>query len=147
MRKLLVEVTAQAVELFRLAQFLGADRFVEPRRERSVIRPARLIAWMTRTPRLGGALRIGHLGIVSHLSGRCVDRFRRAIGQFVGRRFGFSRQLFAFGRIGSFSVLSALVLLIAVLALFAFLFVGLAQRSSPISRQSSRSCTTSPKRR
>src|SRR6516164_4242371 len=62
MRKLLVEVTAQAVELFRLAQFLGSDRFVEPRRERSVIRPARLIAWMTRTPRLGGALRIGHLG-------------------------------------------------------------------------------------
>src|SRR5262249_61390977 len=62
MRKLLVEVAAQPIELVRLAQFLGADRFVEPRRERPIIRPPRLIARVTRTPWLGGALRIRHFG-------------------------------------------------------------------------------------
>jgi hypothetical protein len=124
MRELLVEVAAQAIELFGLAQFLGADGFVEPRRERPIIRPTRLIARVTWTPWLGSALRIGHFGIVSHLGGRRVDRLRGAIGQFVGRCFGFGRQLFAFGRIRGLAVLSGLILLIAVLALFAFLFVG-----------------------
>jgi hypothetical protein len=56
MRKLLVEIATQAIELFRFAQFLGADGFVESRRERPIIRPARLIARVTRAPWLGSAL-------------------------------------------------------------------------------------------
>src|SRR5215469_16455938 len=125
MRKLLVEITTQAIELFGFTQFLGADHLVESRRERPVIRPARLIARVTRTPWLGRALRIGHFRIVSHLGGRRVDGFRGAVGQFVGRRFRLRRHLFAFGRIGGFTLLSGLILLIAVFAFFAFVFVGI----------------------
>src|SRR5215472_14800329 len=127
MRQLLVEITAQAVELFRLAQLLGADGFVESPREWPIIRPARLIARVTRAPRLGGALRVGHFGIVGHLGGWRIDRFGRAIGQFVGGSFRLGRYLFAFRGIGGLALLPGLILLIAVLALFAFLFVGFAR--------------------
>ena len=64
--------------------------------------------------------------MVSHLSCGRIDRLRRAVGQFLGRGFRLGGQLFAFGGIRGFAVLSALILLVAVFALFAFLFVGFA---------------------
>ena len=127
MQQLLVEIAAQPIEFFRFAQLLGADGFVEPRREWPIIRPTRLIARMTRAPRLGGALRIGHFGVIRHLGGRSIDRFGRAIGQFVGGGFRLGRHLFTFGGIGGLAILPGLILLIAVFALFAVLFVGFAR--------------------
>ena len=55
-RQLLVEIAAQAVELFGLAQILGADGLVEFAGEGLVIGSARLVAMMARPPRLGGGL-------------------------------------------------------------------------------------------
>ena len=80
---------------------------------------------LSRTPWLGRGFRIGHLGVVGHFGRRRIHRFRGAVGQFVGRSLGLGGHLFAFGRIGSLAVLAGLVLLVAVLALFAFVFVGL----------------------
>ncbi len=74
MRELLVEITAQAVELFRFAQILGAHHFVELGRKRPIVRAARLVAMMSRPPRLGRGLRIAHLGVVGHIGGRGIDR-------------------------------------------------------------------------
>src|SRR6516165_8010120 len=82
---------------------------------------------MTRAPRLGGALRVGHFSIVSHLGGRRIDRFGSAIGQFVGGSFRLGRHLFAFRGIRGLALPPGLILLIAVFALFAFLFVGFAR--------------------
>src|SRR3984885_11697734 len=126
MRKLLVEIAAQPVELFRLAQFLGAGGLVELGGEGVIIRPARLVALVARPPRLGRGFRIAHLGVVGHFGGRRVDRFRGAVRQLVGRGLGLGAHLVAFGSIGCVAVLAGFVFLVLFLALFAFVLVGIA---------------------
>ena len=74
---------------------------------------------MTLAPGFRGAFRIRHFGIVSHLGGRRIDRLRSAIGQFIRGGFRLCGQLFAFGGIGGFAVLAALILLIAGLPILA----------------------------
>jgi hypothetical protein len=126
MRKLLVEITAQSVELLRLAQFLGADHLVEFRGERPIIRTARFVSLIARPPRLGGSFRIPHLGVVGHFGGRRVDGLRGAIGQFICRSLGLSTHLLAFGGIRRFAILARFVLVVLLVALFTVLFVGFA---------------------
>ncbi len=82
---------------------------------------------MSRPPRLGGGFRIAHLGVVGHFGGRRVDRFRRAVRQFVGRRLGLGAHLVALGGIGRVAVLAGLVLLVLLVALLAFVLVGFAR--------------------
>ena len=148
MRKLLVEIAAQPVELFRLAELLGADGLVEFGGEGPIVRPARLVALVPRPPRLGGGFRIAHLGVVGHFGGRRIDRLRGAVRQFVGGRLGLGRSSDRFRRVSDAS---------PSWPLSSFWFCSSPsspssssdslERSSPMSRQSSRSCTTSPKRR
>ena len=127
MRKLLVEIAAQALELFRLAQILGADDLVELGGERPIIRTARLVALVARPPRLGGGFRIAHLRVVGHVGGRRIDRLGGAVGQFVGRGLGlFEAHALAVGGIGGLAVLAGFVLAVLLVAVFAFLLVGIA---------------------
>src|SRR5580704_6215558 len=127
MRKLFVEVAAQAVELFRLAQILGADCLVELRSEWPIVRSARLVALIARPPRFGSGFRVAHLGIVGHVGGRRIDGLRRAVGQLLGRRFRLHAHALGVGGIGSVAVLTLFVLPVVFVAFFAFLFVGLAR--------------------
>ena len=85
MGKLLVEIAAQPVEFFRLAQILGGDRFVELRGEGAVVGPARLVgAEMARPLRLAGRFGIAHVGIVGHVGGRRFGRFGGGVGHVLG---------------------------------------------------------------
>src|ERR1700685_2703365 len=127
MRELLVEIAAQSLELLRLAQILGADGFVELAGIGLVVRAARLVALIARPRRLGRRFGIAHFGVVGHLGGRRIDGLRTAVGQFVGGRFRLRAHAFAVGRIGRFAAVALFVLLVFVIALFAFVLVGFAR--------------------
>jgi hypothetical protein len=84
-RQLLVEVTAQAIELFRLAEILGRDRLVEFAGERAIVGTARLVsAEMARPLRLARRLRVAHVGVVGHVGGRRLGRFGGGVGHILG---------------------------------------------------------------
>ncbi len=84
--ELLVEIAAQAVELFRLAQFLGRDGLVELGGEGAIIRPARLVgAELARPLRLARGFGVAHIGVVGHVGGRRIDGFGGGIGHVLGR--------------------------------------------------------------
>src|ERR1700732_4141223 len=126
MGELLCEIAAQALELFRLAQILGADHLVDPPSVGLIVRAARLVALITRPPRFCGGLRIAHLGVIGHLGGRRVDCFRARIGKFVGGGFRLHAHALGIGRIRRIAVLALLVLAILLVAFVALLLVGLA---------------------
>ena len=150
MRELLVEIAAQAVELLGLAQILGGDRLVELGDEGPVVRAARLVvAALARPPRLGGVLGIAHLGVVGHLGGRRVGRLGGAVGQVLGRGLGLleAHALHVVG-VRGLAVLAVLVLAALVVCSRRSSSSSSSRlRSSPMSSESSRSWTASPKSR
>ena len=82
---------------------------------------------MTRPPRLGGGLRIAHVGIVRHVGGRGIDRFGSAVRKLVGGDLGvLHAHALRIGGIGRLAVVAGFVLLVLLVALFAFLLVGFA---------------------
>src|SRR5882672_10215466 len=123
MGELLVEISAQTLQFFGLAEILGRDDLVEPRDERLVVGAARFVfATLARSPRLGRAFRIAHFGIVRHICGRCVGCFGGAVGKVLGGGVGLleAHALAVFG-LGGFAVLALFVLapvLIAFVAVF-----------------------------
>jgi len=127
MRKLLVEIAAQPLELLRIAEVLGTDDLIEFGGKGPIIRPAGLVAIVPRPPRLGRGLRIAHLCIVGRISGRCIDGFRRAVGQFLGGGLGlFNAHALVVCGIGGFAVPAGLVATVLFLAVFTILLVGFA---------------------
>ena len=130
MGELLVEIAAQPVELLGLAQIFGGDGLVELGGEGPVIGTARLVAAaLARPPRLGGILRIAHLGIVRHVGGRRIGRLGGAVGQVLGRGVRlFEAHALAVLGLRGFAVLALLVLaafLVVVLAVLLVLVAAL----------------------
>src|SRR5262249_60859942 len=112
--------------LLRLAQILGGDRLVVLGNEGPVIRPARLVltvaAW---TARLSRSFGIAHLGVVRHLGGECVGGLGRGVGHVLAGGIGVIDPRLRVLGIGTLAVLAGLFLAAILLALLAFLLVGL----------------------
>ena len=123
MRELLVEIAAQPVEFFRLAQILGRDLLVELGDEGRVFRAAIfVVAGAARTPRLAGRLGIAHIRIVGHVRGLRIDRFGTRVLRILSRAFGLlGLHALHVGGVGRLSVLAGIVLTAVVLALFGIL--------------------------
>src|SRR5262249_48094230 len=86
---LLVKIPTQPIELFRLAQILGADDLVELGGERPIVGTARLVEpMMTRPPGLVRGLRIAHVGVFRHVGRIGITRVGGAVGPLVGGHLG-----------------------------------------------------------
>ena len=89
MRKLLVQVAAQPLELLWFAQVLGHNGLVMFCHEAAIVRPARLVLTMSaRPPRLGGSLGIAHLSVVRDVRGERLGRLSRGIGCVLASNVG-----------------------------------------------------------
>src|SRR5262249_52871387 len=122
---LLVEITAQPIELFGIAEIFRTDDFVEFRREGLVIGPARLVAIVPRAPRFGCGFRIPHFGVVGHVGSRRVDGFGGAFRQVLGRGLGlFQAHAFAVSGLRRFAIGAGFIAAALLVALVAFLLVG-----------------------
>src|SRR6266849_9430307 len=90
------------------------------------IRPARLVltvpAW---TAWLSRSFGVAHLGVVRHLGGECVGGLGRGVGHVLAGGIGFVDPRLRILRIGALAVLARLFLAAILLALLAFLLVGL----------------------
>src|SRR5262249_47559646 len=119
-------ITAQPIKLLRLAQILGRNRLVVLGNEGSIIRPARLVltvaAW---TARLSRSFGIAHLGVVRHLGGERVGSLGRGVGHVLAGDIGLTAPLLRVLGIPTLPVLAGLFLAAILLALLAFLLVGL----------------------
>jgi hypothetical protein len=125
MRELLVEIPAQPLQLFRLAQVLGAHGLVELRDERPVVGPARLVRpVMPRPPRLVRVLGVAQVGIFGHVGGVGIARFRGALGQLVGRHLGLFEG-HPFGVLGFLGVAFACRIVLAAVLVAALLVLVL----------------------
>ena len=127
MRELLVEIAAQPVELFCLAQVFSGNRLVEFGGEGPIVRSARFVrAKMARSLRLAGRFGITHVGVIGHIGSRRLDRFGRGIGHVLG---GHLRVLHAhalhFVGIGGIAIFAGL-LLAAILLAFVLLVLRVA---------------------
>jgi hypothetical protein len=124
MRELLVEIAAQPIEFFRLAQVLGGNRLVVFGDEGPIVRPARLVlAVAARTTRFGGRLGVAHLGVIRHLGGERLGRFGCGIGHVLARHIGFIHPRLRVLGVGALPVLAGLFLAAVLLSLVAFLLV------------------------
>src|SRR5262245_13738244 len=135
MGELLIEIPAQAVELLGLTQIFGRNDLVELGDERLVIGTARFVFALARSPRLGGAFRIAHFGIVRHVRCRRVGRLGGAVGKILGRdvRLLEAHTLTVLG-LGRFAVLALLVLPPALAVFVALLLVFVAAVAAHIER-------------
>ena len=87
MRKLLVEIGAQALQLIVVAEVFGGDHLIEFRRKGVVFRPARLVgATRIRPRRFAGRLVVTELAVVEGVAGGGLGAFHRAFGHFVRGR-------------------------------------------------------------
>src|SRR5471032_975530 len=118
MRQLLVEITAQAVELFGLAKLLGRNRLVEFRREGAIIRPARLVGAELAPPlRLARRFGIAHVGVVGHVGARRIDGFGGGIGHVIGRDLAvFGAAALHIVAIGGIAILAGFLLALILFA-------------------------------
>src|ERR1700730_2465677 len=124
MRELLVEVTAEAIQLFRLAYLLGGDGLIMPGHKRAVIRPARFILSVSAgSTRLRRRFRIPHFRIIGVLRRQRLRSFGAGIGHILARHVRFvdlSLRVLCVRTLATF----ARLLLAAVLAFLAFLLIG-----------------------
>src|SRR5262245_59029322 len=124
MRKLLVEITAQPIELLGLAQVFGGDDLVVPGDEWPVIRAARLVLAMpARTPRLRRCLGVTHFRVVRAFCRKRLGRVGRSIGHVLGggvRLLDLGLRVLA---VGSLPLFAGFLLPAILLALLTFLLV------------------------
>ena len=124
MRELLVEIAAQAIEFFRLAQILGRDLLVELADEGMIFRPAIFGARPARPPGLGGRFGIAHIGVIGHLGRWRIERLGGGVLRLVARTLGlFETHALQFVGVGGFALLAGFVLTALLFALVAFLLV------------------------
>src|SRR5690606_28935828 len=125
MLQLLVEIGAQPRQFLRVAQFLGADHFVEARGEGAIVGAARRVpAHVARAPGLGGVVAAGGVGILRAVGGRRVVGISGLLGCVVGGELGiFGRGavlgVFAFGGVLLVRLIGVLVVVLVPVVLLA----------------------------
>ena len=87
MRKLLVEIGAQALQLIVVAEIFGCDHLVEFRRKSVIFRPARLVGTPRIRPRgFPRGFVVAEFAVVEGVAGRSLRAFHRTFGHLVGGR-------------------------------------------------------------
>ena len=118
-RQLLVEIAAQTIELFRLAQILGLDLLVEFIDEGAVFRTAMLVVTAARTPGLRRGLGIAHIGVVGHVRTRRIRRLGAGFLRILGGGFRLLHRhalhIFGFRRVALFAVFVLAAIVVALL--------------------------------
>ena len=124
-RELLVEIAAQPVELFGLAQVLGRNHLVVLDDEGMIIRTARLVlAVAAGTARLGRSFGIAHLGVFGHLGRQRLGGFGGRFRHVLAGRIGLVHPGLHVLGLGALAVFAVLLLAALLLALLALLLVG-----------------------